>query len=192
MGFIWIFVLFIFISEFGFYINNSPFQGYVCTGYFINSFLFVIGTSSNFCHVPRAITMPRKSGKGKFCSAYGCSKSSSATNTAVSFHLFPDPSSDSDRHDQWVREVKRTREDWKYTKSYSVLCSEHFTENDFEPVNIIQKQLGYKTKPTLKANAVPSKFFKRTHDKPPPTKRSRTSIEKREASRRQVAVSSQK
>ena len=45
---------------------------------------------------------------------------------------------------QWTKEVQRTRADWQGPSDYSVLCSNHFTNDCFEEDTIIAGRIGIK------------------------------------------------
>ncbi|XP_071948716.1 peroxynitrite isomerase THAP4-like [Antedon mediterranea] len=77
---------------------------------------------------------------------------------SVSFHKFP---KDAEIRKLWTAAVSRTR--LNFTPSdYSVLCSSHFTEEDFVVRFSLSVELGVSGKHsrTLKKGAVPSKFPK--------------------------------
>lgn len=92
----------------------------------------------------------------KRCVAAGCSNT---YRDGVSLFLFP---KDHARRLQWIKQVQRTRAEWKGPSEHSVLCSDHFDEHSFEPDTAIASSLGIdKLRRRLKADAVPT-VFKRT------------------------------
>ena len=117
------------------------------------------------------------------CVAAGCNKSSSSE---ITLFRFP---KDQELRKKWIAQVQRTRAQWKGPLATSVLCSAHFTEEDFEPGSLLYKSFGMKKSKKLKPGAVPS-IFKRTlqtssaspftDSEPPQSKKRRTAYEKRE------------
>ena len=77
--------------------------------------------------------------------------------------------------------MQKTRDKWHGPTKNSVICSEHFTEECFEPISSFSKKMGIKMKQMLKSNAIPT-IFKRPCATP---KRLRVSsaAEKRERAR---------
>ena len=89
----------------------------------------------------------------KRCVAAGCSNTYS---DGVSLFHFP---KDHARRQQWIKQVQRTRSRWKGPSEHSVLCSDHFNEDCFEPDTAIASSLGLdKPRRRLKADAVPTVF----------------------------------
>ena len=89
----------------------------------------------------------------KRCVAAGCSNMYS---DGVSLFLFL---KDHARRQQWIKQVQRTRAEWKRPSEHSVLCSDHFTDDCFEPDTAIASSLGLnKPRRRLKADAVPTVF----------------------------------
>ena len=89
----------------------------------------------------------------KWCVAAGCSNTYS---DGVSLFLFP---KDHARRLQWIKQVKRTRAEWKGPSEHSVICSVHFTDDCFEPDTAIASSLRLdKPRRRLKADAVPTVF----------------------------------
>ena len=84
------------------------------------------------------------------CIAYDCS---SVHSIGVSLHKFP-----KDPRRQWVKQVQRTRADWKGPSEYSILCSKHFTPDCFETNSALASQKGLKIRVRLKSNAIPTVF----------------------------------
>lgn len=85
----------------------------------------------------------------RFCVAHGCTNRSNKVHCRennVSFHKFP--LNDPIRMKLWLLELKRVN--FKPNK-HSVLCSEHFNDEDFDTSHPKRRR-------TLKAGAVPSKF----------------------------------
>ena len=90
---------------------------------------------------------------GKRCVAAGCSNTH---RDGVSLHKFP---KDASLRQQWVRQVQRTRADWKEPSEHSVVCSAHFAEPCFEPDSALALAMGLeKRKKKLKPDAVPTLF----------------------------------
>ncbi|GBN46738.1 THAP domain-containing protein 1 [Araneus ventricosus] len=92
-----------------------------------------------------------------FCSAYGCSNRGQKANCkekGISFHHFP--LNDKDRLKQWLVNIRR--KNFKPT-TYHRLCSEHFTNEDFE-YQLFTNRRG------LKNTAVPTKFCFTTTETP--------------------------
>ena len=94
---------------------------------------------------------------GKKCIAYGCSKKHS---NGVSLFLFP---TDAKLKQEWIKQVQRTRDYWSTPTANSCLCSDHFTEDCFEPSSLTAVKLGLKRKVMLKPDAVPT-IFQRPSD----------------------------
>ena len=91
----------------------------------------------------------------KRCVAAGCSNT---YKEGVSLFHFP---KDHGRRLQWIKQVQRTRAEWKGPSEHSVLCSDHFNDDCFEPDSAIASSLGLdKPRRRLKADAVPT-IFKR-------------------------------
>lgn len=108
---------------------------------------------------------------GKRCVAYGCSNDA-YTEPKVSLHAFPKKESEPMRHKAWVDAVRKTRKGWMGTPEKPsafqscVLCSNHFEQKCFEPINELHRQAGFRcSKVQLKKDAIPTNFFLRTHDK---------------------------
>ena len=123
---------------------------------------------------------------GKKCVAYGCSKKHS---DGVSLFLFP---TDAKLKQEWIKQVQRTRDYWSTPTANSCLCSDHFTEDCFEPSSLTAVKLGLKRKVMLKPDAVPTIFQRPSGSiktasvlEVAPAKRKRTSraYEKRERKR---------
>jgi len=88
----------------------------------------------------------------KRCIAAGCSNSYS---DGVSLFSFPrDPS----LRARWNKQVQRTRADWRDATDYSVICSDHFTNDCFEKGSIMASQFGIQKRRRLKPDAVPTIF----------------------------------
>ena len=91
----------------------------------------------------------------KRCVAAGCSNT---YREGVSLFLFP---KDHAIRLQWIKQVQRTRAEWKGPSEHSVLCSDHFNDDCFEPDSAIASSLGLdKPRRRLKADALPT-IFKR-------------------------------
>uniref|UniRef100_A0AAV2J0G2 THAP-type domain-containing protein n=1 Tax=Knipowitschia caucasica TaxID=637954 RepID=A0AAV2J0G2_KNICA len=111
---------------------------------------------------------------GKTCVAYGCSN---VNKDGVSLHSFPNPTTEKERFDEWNRQVKRTRLHWTgpplpYLSAAwrsCVVCSEHFTLDSFEHINSVAASLGYKTRATLKPDAIPTVFKRKKPSEASPT-----------------------
>ena len=84
------------------------------------------------------------------CVIFGCGNQST---TGVALHEFP--SSKAER-EQWRRFVCRTRSQWDGPTKYSVVCSRHFLETQFD--NLMAYQMGMAKKLRLKKTAVPTVY----------------------------------
>ena len=90
----------------------------------------------------------------KRCIAAGCSNTHA---DGVSLFSFPrNPS----LRAKWNKQVQRTRADWRDATNYSVLSSEHFTNDCFEEGSIIAAQFGIQKRRCLKPDAVPTIFYR--------------------------------
>ena len=90
----------------------------------------------------------------KRCVATGCSNTHA---DGVSLFSFPrNPS----LRARWNKQVQRTRADWRDATDYSVLCSEHFTNDCFEEGSVIAAQFGIQKRRRLKPDAVPTIFHR--------------------------------
>lgn len=112
------------------------------------------------------------------CVAAWCSNTHS---DGVSLFRFP---RDPVLKEQWVKQVQRTRAQWKPSES-SVLCSKHFTDDCFEVAYDLATQFGIKKTRKLKPGAVPSLFLRKRpqEDDQSSPARKRSAVEKRERSR---------
>lgn len=88
------------------------------------------------------------------CCVVNCSNNPQR-NKNLSFHHFPNKKKHSAIHRAWL--VKLKREKFVPTK-HSVVCSDHFTENDYDQSSILKKKLmpSCKHKLKLKEDAIPS------------------------------------
>ena len=76
---------------------------------------------------------------GKRCVVQDCSAKANA-QLGISLHLFPiDPRIKR----KWNNYVAITRKDWVENTDFSVICSQHFTQECFES-NPVAESLGYK------------------------------------------------
>ena len=92
----------------------------------------------------------------KRCIAADCSNMNS---NGISLFQFPqDPA----LHAQWIKEVQRTRADCQGPSDYSVLCSNHFTNDCFEEDTIITARFGIEKRRQLKPNAIPTVFYRQS------------------------------
>ena len=82
-------------------------------------------------------------------------------------------------------QVQRTRAQWKGPQPTSVLCSAHFTSDDFEPSSSLSKSFGLESKLKLKSGAVPSIFKRKLEGSSmqPVCKKGRNAYKKRERKR---------
>lgn len=112
---------------------------------------------------------------GRFCIAFGCHNSNQK-----GFSLFQFPA-DEKLKKAWILQVQKTRDKWHGPTKNSAVCSEHFTEDCFEPMSVMSKKMGMKMRQRLKPDAIPT-IFKRPSATP---KRLRVSLaaEKRERAR---------
>ena len=81
----------------------------------------------------------------------------------------------------WTLQVRRTRDKWGGPTKYSAVCSEHFTEDCFQPTSVMSKKLGIKMKQLLKPTAIPTSFNRLTST--PKRLRSSSAVQKRERAR---------
>ena len=88
----------------------------------------------------------------KRCVAAGCSNTYSNN---VSLFVFP---RDRSLRQEWAKQVKKTRPKWGGPSDYSVLCSDHFTDDCFEPESLLAPKLGVEMRRKLKRDAVPTLF----------------------------------
>ena len=87
------------------------------------------------------------------CAAGGCiNKRPNKPSESLILYTFP---KDSRRCALWTTFVRVKRADWT-PSGYSVLCSEHFRESDFDSSTLLRYQMGFLPRPKLKDNAVPS------------------------------------
>ncbi|CAM4709624.1 unnamed protein product [Leuciscus chuanchicus] len=87
------------------------------------------------------------------CVAYGCGKFSGQN---VSMFRFP---KDPVEYRKWEKQVQKTRKTW-VAKTYSHLCSEHFSRDCFDPKSYsVAKTMGFKGL-RLKEGAVPTVFIR--------------------------------
>uniref|UniRef100_A0A8C1DYQ9 Lethal(3)malignant brain tumor-like protein 2 n=1 Tax=Cyprinus carpio carpio TaxID=630221 RepID=A0A8C1DYQ9_CYPCA len=87
------------------------------------------------------------------CVAYGCGKFSGQNVAMFRFPKDPEESS------KWEKQVKKTRKKW-VAKTYSHLCSEHFSKDCFDPKSYAAaKTMGFKGL-KLKDGAVPTIFIR--------------------------------
>ena len=99
------------------------------------------------------------------CSANGCRSVSVCGNKV--YHQFP--RDNPRRRAKWIKFVQIRRKDWSGPTEYSTLCSDHFTERDYEDNCWVKLGYGSKNK-KLKLNAVPSvyRLTKVSSDTSPP------------------------
>ena len=73
---------------------------------------------------------------------------------------FPSSEKDSERYNEWVRQVKRTRDKWSGPTKNSRLCSSHFTDDQFDPIPKLKMSLGMNVHypRLLKSTAIPMIF----------------------------------
>ena len=90
----------------------------------------------------------------KCCVAVGCSNTHADSVSLFSFLRNPSLCA------QWNKQVQRTRADWRDSTDYSVLCSEHFTNDYFEEGSIIAAQFGIQKRRHLKPDAVPTILYR--------------------------------
>ena len=102
------------------------------------------------------VNSERKEKMPKECVVGGCKN---MPKDGVSFHEFPD---DALIRDQWVKAVKSTRKFWNGPSAHSVVCSNHFVEEDFLLTCRTKKKLGIKTKMYLEKSAIPTVFVRPT------------------------------
>ncbi|XP_062511813.1 THAP domain-containing protein 10-like [Corticium candelabrum] len=90
----------------------------------------------------------------KRCVAAGCSNSHS---DQVSLFSFPQ---DPVLRKRWTEAVQRTRDKWNWPSRYSVLCSDHFTEDCFETDHLLASSFGIARRARLKPDVVPTHFVR--------------------------------
>ncbi len=114
----------------------------------------------------------------KKCVAYGCSNVASPEN-GISLHKFPKIV---DCRKIWNRNVAATRADWSEASDHSVLCSKHFTEDQFDikPRLCTEFEITVQHERVLKVDAIPTIFYKRTL---PPCSTKRSAAAKRQHAR---------
>lgn len=98
---------------------------------------------------------------GRHCSAFGCSNNNlkqSCREQKISFHGFP--LNDRDRLKKWL--IKLRRKDF-VPSPHSVVCSEHFREEDFIYQKFTKTRL-------LKKDAIPLKYYEKK-EKPAPSQK---------------------
>lgn len=108
-------------------------------------------------------SMPKK------CCVFGCSASSgpqaeSDVNPKHSFHVFPDKEKFSSLHKVWIKQINRKN---FIPFKHSYVCSDHFTEDCFEPSSLLKEKLmpNQKTRRLLKKDAFPTLFLNGKEDK---------------------------
>ena len=121
------------------------------------------------------------------CCVGGCSN---VTSRDISLHRFP---RDDAVKQEWVAQIKRTRDKWQGPGPYSLVCSVHFSEECFDPTPKLKEAFGcnQQTKRRLLPTAVPTIFGKTVTDatsdegfmRPPASKKARTAVSKREHQR---------
>ena len=92
----------------------------------------------------------------KRCIAVGCSNTYS--DGVSLFQFLRDPAIRA----QWTKEVQRTRANWQGPSDYSVLCSNHFTNDCFEEDTIIDARFGIEKQRHLKPKAIPTVFHRQS------------------------------
>ncbi|XP_057715805.1 uncharacterized protein LOC130931222 [Corythoichthys intestinalis] len=94
----------------------------------------------------------------KRCVAGFCSN---IPGSGISLFRFP---KDPVRREEWVKQVRRTRDKWSPSDT-SVLCSDHFTKDCFDPVPLRKVEMGLSVQHTrtLLETAVPTIFPRRQH-----------------------------
>ena len=61
---------------------------------------------------------------------------------------------------RWTEAVQRTRDKWNGPSRYSVLCSDHFTEDCFETDHLLASSFGIARRARLKPDVVPTHFVR--------------------------------
>ena len=90
----------------------------------------------------------------KRCVAAGCSNIH--TDGVSLFSFLQNPS----LRARWNKQVQRTHADWRDATDYSVLCSEHFTNDCFKEGFVIAVQFGIQKRRHLKPDAVQAIFHR--------------------------------
>ena len=111
------------------------------------------------------------------CIVFGCSNTPKKGVTL--FNKFP---TDARLKRAWTLQVQRTKAQWKGPSKHSAVCSDHFSEDCFEPMSVTSKKLGIKMKQMLKPTGIPS-IFKCPSSSPKRLQRPSSALEKRERGR---------
>ena len=114
---------------------------------------------------------------GRNCIVYGCSNTQKK-----GFSLFKFPT-DTKLRRAWTLQVKRTRDKWDGPSKYSAICSQHFTEDCFEPISILSKKMGMKMKQMLKPGSIPTIIVRPAHVSGPKRLSTSRAYDKRERGR---------
>ncbi|KAK0146404.1 G2/M phase-specific E3 ubiquitin-protein ligase [Merluccius polli] len=92
---------------------------------------------------------------GMYKPNYTSEPGSNRSNTnqhGVSLHRFP---KDEKIRNSWIKQVKLTRAEWSGPSDSSTICSDHFSEEDFEDAGYYS-EFGMTKKKVLKASAIPN------------------------------------
>ena len=119
------------------------------------------------------------------CVAYGCGNTTSVQG--ITTYYFPN---NARLRQEWVAQVRRTRDKWTGPSGHSVLCNNHFSQDCFEESFEIGKSFGITgRRRQLKDNAIPTIFKRKIDDTltdSNPVPKKRRAYEKRE--RRRVSL----
>ena len=113
------------------------------------------------------------------CVVAGCDKT---PKDGVSLHFFP---KDEKLLKIWTAKVRLTRAKWQGPTRYSTICSDHFTDTDFEFEDFgLYSDFGMKFRRKLKATAIPViRLPSDKQDNQPADKPTRPAAMKRERKR---------
>ena len=101
-------------------------------------------TQTFYAEICAVFDMPER------CIVAGCSNTS---KDGVSLHRF---AKDEKLRSIWTSKVKLARGKWLGPSPTSVICSDHFTDDDFDPAHALHLQFGLSKHRLLKKDAVPS------------------------------------
>ena len=88
----------------------------------------------------------------RMCVVGGCSN---RKTEEISLHHFP---TEQDVREMWIKAVISTRKNWKGPSKDTVVCSEHFEADCFDPSYDLKKSMGLKARRDLVKGSVPTKF----------------------------------
>ena len=114
------------------------------------------------------------------CVAAGCSNTSKQEGISL-FHF---PKNELLKK-EWAKQIQRTRDSWKGPTKYSVVCSEHFSDDCFMEDYKLHHSFGMDRVRKLKDTAVPTIFKRKASEiaDEPKAKKRRNVYEKRDHQR---------